>query len=117
MMDFVSLIFFFPTARSWDALSTEDYCPFAFPAAHNLQAAKGSPDVGLRVPDAEALTQLTLALAGRGTSQPRGSSGAIRRRLEQLGEWLDGLIGWRQVPPGSGASEPQETRTAPNPLR
>lgn len=109
--------FFFPTARSWDALSTEDYCPFAFPAAHNLQAAKGSPDVGLRVPDAEALTQLTLALAGRGTSQPRGSSGAIRRRLEQLGEWLDGLVGWRQVPPGSGASEPQETRTAPNPLR
>lgn len=76
-MDFVSLIFFFPTARRWDALSTEDYCPLAFPAAHNLQPSTGSPDVGLRVPDAEAVTQLTLTLAGRGTSQPRGSPGAV----------------------------------------
>lgn len=69
--------FFFPTARRWDALSTEDYCPLAFPAAHNLQPSTGSPDVGLRVPDAEAVTQLMLTLAGRGTSQPRGSPGAV----------------------------------------
>lgn len=114
---FFDFFFFFPTARRWDALSTEDFCPFAFPAAHNLQPARGSPDVGLHVPDAEAVTQLTLTLAGRGASQPRGSSGAVRRLLEQLGEWLDGLVGWRQVPPGSRASEPQETCTAPNPLR
>lgn len=69
--------FFFPTARRWDALSTKDYCPLAFPAAHNLQPSTGSPDVGLRVPDAEAVTQLMLTLAERGTSQPRGSPGAV----------------------------------------
>lgn len=62
--------FFFSAARRWDALSTGDYCPFAFSAAHNLQAAKGSPDMGQHVPDTEALIQLTLTLAGRGTSQP-----------------------------------------------
>lgn len=35
-------------ARRWDAFSTEDSCPYAFPTVHNLQAAKCSPDTGLQ---------------------------------------------------------------------
>lgn len=63
---FFLFFFFLPMARRWDAFSTEDSCPYAFPTVHNLQAAKCSPDTGLQEPDAMAPPQPTQTPAGRG---------------------------------------------------
>lgn len=99
--------FFWPMARRWDAFSTEDSCPYAFPTVHNLQAARCSPD-------ATAPPQPPQAPAGRGcpcVGDAPGPHVPSRGGLRSRG---NGVVGRGQIP--LGAPEPQNPRRQAQPL-
>lgn len=120
-MDFVSFdVFFFLLVFFFFCQLQEDEMPSAPRILVPLCFSLPTPSVCQRLPShratcarRQALPQLTLTPAGRGTSQPRGSSCAIRRWPEELGERFDGLVGRQQVPPD--VLEPQTTGNTHSP--
>lgn len=93
-MDFVSLTFFLPMARRWDALSTEDPCPFDFPLPTTF-----------RLPDAPQTPATCTRCRGPTPGHSDGSISVLEVQPvpecplegpEELGKWF----GWSEAGPG-----------------